>query len=90
MTIKHINIKIFGRVQGVFFRSSAINEAEKLNIKGFARNEDDGTVYFEAEGNREALDKFLRWGHEGPNLAQIEKVETEEGPLKNFSEFEVI
>lgn len=85
--LKHINIKIYGLVQGVFFRVSAKEQADKLDIKGFAKNEKDGTVYIEAEGNKENLDKFLAWCQAGPNLAQVEKVEITEGPLKNFSNF---
>lgn len=87
METKHLNIKIFGQVQGVFFRVSAKEEAERLGIKGFARNEPDGTVYIEAEGEKERLDEFIRWCHDGPEAANVEKVEISEGPLKNFSEF---
>lgn len=84
---KHLNIKVYGQVQGVFFRVSAKEEAEKLGIVGFAKNEPDGTVYIEAEGKEEDLDEFLKWCHEGPNLAKVEKIKISEGPLKNFSEF---
>lgn len=85
--MKHINIKIYGQVQGVFFRSSAKEGAEKLNIKGFARNENDGSVYIEAEGTSENLDKFLSWCKKGPEAAEVEKIEVSEGSIKNFSEF---
>lgn len=84
---KHLNIKIFGRVQGVFFRISAKKEAEKLGIVGFARNESDGSVYIEAEGEEKDLDKFLDWCKEGPNLAKVDKLEVRKGPLKNFKAF---
>lgn len=87
MEIKHLNIKVYGRVQAVFFRVSAKEEAEKLGIKGFARNESDGTVYIEAEGSEKDLDKFLDWCKEGPNLAKVDKVEIRVGKIKNFSEF---
>lgn len=85
--IQHLNIKIYGQVQGVFFRVSAKEEAEKLGIKGFARNERDGTVYIEAEGDEVNLDKFIKWCHDGPEAAKVDKVEITKGPLKNFSEF---
>lgn len=84
---KHLNIKIYGQVQGVFFRISAKQEADKLGIKGFARNEKDGTVYIEAEGEKNNLDKFLEWCKNGPDAAKVEKIEVTEIPLKNFSEF---
>ena len=88
MEIKHLNIKIYGLVQGIFYRATAKEEAEKLGIKGFARNETDGTVYIEAEGEKENLDKFISWCHKGPALAKVETVEVTKGPLKNFLEFE--
>lgn len=87
--IKHINIKIYGKVQGIFYRITAKEEAAKLNITGFARNEPDGSVYIEAEGEEEKLDQFINWCHKGSPLAKVAKVETTESSLKNFSGFEV-
>lgn len=86
---QHLNIKVYGLVQGVFFRATAKEQAEKLNIKGFAKNEPDGSVYIETEGEKENLDKFIKWCNIGPNMAQVEKVTVEEAKIKNFSEFEV-
>lgn len=45
--MKHISIRIYGRVQGVGFRVSAQKKADELGITGFVRNEPDGTVYLE-------------------------------------------
>ena len=85
---QHLNIKVYGLVQGVFFRSTAQKEAQNLNLTGFARNEDDGSVYIEAEGAKEDLDKFIEWCNVGPPIAQVEKVVVSEDKLKNFSSFE--
>lgn len=87
MENKHINIKISGHVQGVFFRETARKEAERLNIKGFVRNNPDGTVYIEAEGTIQQLDKFLEWCHDGPEAAQVEEVKVSKGKVKNFKGF---
>lgn len=87
--IKHLNIQIYGRVQGIFFRATAREIADKLGIKGFARNEPDGSVYIEAEGEAENLDKFIKWCNIGPSMADVEKVVVTEGQLKNFNDFEV-
>lgn len=86
--MKHLAIKISGNVQGVFFRHSAKQIAESLNITGFARNETDSAVYIEAEGTEENLKKFLGWCRIGPSSARVEKAEykfSEE--LKNFPVF---
>jgi len=87
--MKHLNIKIYGLVQGVFFRANAKKQADKLNITGFARNEPDGSVYIEAEGEEHNLNKFLKWCNIGPSMANVEKVEASEDNLKNFKEFEM-
>ncbi|MDP2671930.1 MAG: acylphosphatase [Candidatus Daviesbacteria bacterium] len=85
---KHFNIKIYGRVQGVFFRVTAREQAHNLSIKGFAKNESDGTVYIEAEGEGKNLKKFLSWCKVGPDGAKVEKIKISEGLFKNFAEFE--
>ncbi len=88
---KHLNVKISGRVQGVFFRYSAKRKAEKLDIMGFARNEPDGTVYIEAEGEEKTLKQFLAWCRKGPAFARVEKVESEFDPeTKKFIDFVII
>lgn len=86
-TINHLNIKIIGQVQGVGFRYSTQNKAKELEIKGFARNESDNSVYIEAEGEEENLNKFVQWVRQGVSSAQIEKVEVKEGEVKNFDNF---
>lgn len=87
--LKHLNIKVSGKVQGVFFRAQAKAKAEQLGILGFAKNEDDGSVYIETEGESNNLDKFLGWCKEGPSSAVVEKVEVNEGRIKNFSDFSI-
>lgn len=89
MKIKHYNIRVQGKVQGVFFRASARHRAQLLDICGFARNEKDGSVYIEVEGAEKNLSEFIGWCHEGPENAAVTAVKVEEGPLNRFSEFEV-
>lgn len=84
---KHWNIRVFGEVQGVFFRYSAKDKAEELGITGFARNEAGGSVYVEAEGEEEALRVFLEWCKKGPSSANVSNVESTEEALENYKEF---
>ncbi|KKQ78427.1 hypothetical protein A3E67_01845 [Candidatus Daviesbacteria bacterium RIFCSPHIGHO2_12_FULL_38_25] len=86
--IRHINVTIYGKVQGVFFRVTAKEKADTLGIKVLAENDPDGTVSIEAVGEKEKLDEFIKWCHLGPSLARVEKVEVAESKLKNFSGFE--
>ena len=88
--IKHISILISGKVQGVFFRASAKEKADELGIKGFARNQPDGRVYIEAEGDSEKLILFKTWCKSGPRGAQVEHTEVKEGDLQNFSDFSIL
>jgi|ERR1043165_9718883 acylphosphatase len=86
---RHFNIRVYGSVQGVFFRASARTHADALDISGLARNESDGSVYIEAEGEESNLKQFVEWCGRGPERAVVTKVEVQEAPLKNFPSFEV-
>ena len=86
---KHFNIIVHGTVQGVWFRDSTLKEAQKHGIKGFVRNEPDGSVYVEAEGQRDKLDELVNWCHSGPEKAVVTSVDVSEGDLKYFNEFSI-
>jgi acylphosphatase len=73
--LKRIELKVYGRVQGVNFRSFAKKHAEKLCICGYASNEIDGTVEVLAEGEEKALEQFIDFLKKGPTFAKVEKVE---------------
>jgi len=88
--LRKIELKIYGKVQGVFFRDSAKREAKKLGLFGFVRNEPDGTVYIVAEGEDEKLKEFIKWGEKGTNYAKVEKINIEyKKPTDEFSSFEI-
>ncbi|HLR36420.1 MAG TPA: acylphosphatase [Chitinophagaceae bacterium] len=90
MNVVHKNILVKGRVQGVYFRSSAFKEARKYNLKGFVRNESDGSVYIEAEGENEGMLEFIKWCRKGSAASDVTHVDVSKGELKEFSKFEVI
>lgn len=87
--MKHLAIKVSGKVQGVYFRASTKEIADQSGIKGFARNERDGSVYIEAEGTEEKLKQFVAWCHRGPAHAVVEHVNVEEGNVQGFKKFEI-
>ncbi len=88
--MKHIKIKINGKVQGVFFRASTKAVADQMGVKGFVKNEKDGSVYVEAEAEATILEMFVDWCNEGPQNANVENVEVVDGELKNYRNFEVV
>jgi len=87
--MKNIRIKVEGRVQGVFFRGSTKKTAEKLNIKGFVKNNHDGSVLIEAQGEEEKLNEFIRFCKTGPVHAIVDNIETEEIKLNNYRFFDI-
>lgn len=88
---RHLQIKIYGQVQGVGFRYAAKLTAQKLNLKGFAGNQDDDSVLIEVEGGKEELENFLTWCRRGPASAVVRKVEfyfTDK--IRGFADFQVL
>ena len=85
----HYKITVQGRVQGVWFRKYTQEAALAYGIKGFVENSGDGSVYVEAEGSGEELDRFLEWLHQGSPLSRVEKVIRREGQPVGFSSFEI-
>ena len=88
--VKLVEIRVYGGVQGVFFRESARQEARKLGLGGFARNEADESVYIEAEGGEDDLKKFVDWCRQGPEMAKVGRLDIEySSDLKFYKDFEI-
>lgn len=83
------SIHVFGKVQGVFFRASTKEKADELSIKGFVRNEPDGSVYIEASGDEGSVKEFIKWCNHGPGMAQVVNCVIQEIDKRNFSKFEI-
>lgn len=85
-----VNILIRGKVQGVSFRDSAKKVADDLGLAGLARNEADGSVHVELEGEEKEIERFVAWCHEGSELAKVEEVKVTRQPLNDFQGFRII
>ena len=70
-------MRVRGRVQGVYFRASTAECAQRLSLTGYARNETDGSVLVVAAGAAAALDELVEWLHQGPPMARVTSVEIE-------------
>lgn len=70
-------IRVTGRVQGVCFRASAVEEAERLGVSGFARNLSDGSVEVEVEGERRLVEAMVEWCGHGPRWARVDEARVE-------------
>lgn len=83
-------VKIFGQVQGVFFRWNTQRVAQGLKIKGYTWNEPDGTVGIIAEGEEDSLKKLIEWCHKGPAGAKVKNVKIIwEKPKREFKNFAI-
>ncbi len=87
MTKRRVALRISGRVQGVFYRREAQREGRKVGLTGFVRNEDDGSVYAEAQGGESAVGAFIRWCRRGPENARVDDVAVREIPLEEGEGF---
>jgi len=73
MTVR-AQVRITGRVQGVFYRQSTVEMARPLGISGWVRNLPDGSVEALFEGERETVERAVAWCRQGPPRARVEEV----------------
>lgn len=76
--MRRVRAVVSGRVQGVSYRASTVDEARRLGLVGWVRNKADGTVELEAEGPDDKVAALLTWCNDGPPAARVERVATEE------------
>ena len=81
-------LRIHGRVQGVWFRESMRQEAERLGIAGWVRNCRDGTVEAIVQGTAPAVEAITQWARRGPDQASVTRLEEIEEPVSNYAGFE--
>ncbi len=87
--MKCFAIKVYGKVQGVGFRFYTQKTALKLGVKGFVKNERDGSVYIEAKAKADVMEIFVEWAKKGPEWARVDKVSLQDLPMQNFDDFDI-
>ncbi len=70
--------RVVGQVQGVFYRATTQEQANKFNLTGYARNLPDGSVEVLACGEPQAVEALCDWLWEGPIHARVDNVECRE------------
>ena len=78
---------VSGRVQGVWFRASTRQQAIALGLTGEAVNLPDGRVEVVACGGPGALDALAAWLWQGPELARVDDVRSEEATERAYTGF---
>ena len=87
---KSVRLYVDGTVQGIFFRAFVKENAERHNVKGFARNLEDGRVEIFLEGEINDVDKMIELCKEGPKHSQIKRVEIKPERFQDFKTFKVL
>jgi acylphosphatase len=75
--LARLRMLVHGRVQGVFFRQAAAQEASSMGLRGWVRNLANGDVEIVAEGPRRELRILAAWAHQGPRRAHVTGVDEE-------------
>lgn len=88
MTV-HKNIRVKGKVQGVYYRASTVDMAKSLGLRGYVLNERDGSVYMEVEGEEADVGTMIEWARSGPPHARVEALEITDGAVVPFRTFEI-
>ena len=91
MPMTRAHVYVHGRVQGVFFRASARDNARLFDIKGWVKNCFDGSVEAVFEGKKDAVDNMVNWCRKGPSGALVEYIDVcWEEYSGEFDEFSVV
>lgn len=69
------HLLIYGKVQGVYYRASAVSEATRLGLSGWVRNRTSGSVEAVISGPNDQIKAFIKWAHEGPANAEVTHIE---------------
>ncbi len=85
--MKHLKIKVIGKVQGVWFRASTKDKADELGLHGYVKNEPDGSVFIEVSGAEKLIEDFLKWVKKGPELARVDELIVENNDKEYYDGF---
>jgi acylphosphatase len=85
-----IHLLIKGKVQGVFYRGSAKEQADRLSLTGWVKNTPKGDVEITATGDKTQLDTFIAWCNQGPPNAAVINVEVTPIPDTPFTGFNIL
>ena len=78
--MRRVRLMIRGLVQGVSFRASAAGAARRIGVSGWVRNQPDGSVLVEAQGQADRVDSMIDWCKDGPPHARVDGVQVIDMP----------
>lgn len=90
MTNIRAEVRVTGRVQGVWFRQNTKNTADQNRVHGWCRNNSDGSVEAVFEGDETAVKAVVDWCKSGPDLARVDDLRVEwQTPTGEFNRFQI-
>ena len=90
MEKKTLHLLVEGEVQGVFYRATAREKANELNIAGWVKNTKDGNVEIVCQAAEPVLQQFIKWCKQGPPKAKVEDVKVTEITSADFADFRIV
>ena len=87
---KSTRLTVSGSVQGVFYRRFVKDNADKLDVRGFVRNLENGSVEIFLEGDGDNVDAMIALCKRGPAHAALRKIEEKEEKFQDFKEFKIL
>jgi len=88
--MKAVKVIIYGKVQGVGFRNFVFLHAKRLNVKGYVKNNPDGTVEAVFEGDDDNINKIIELCKKGPERARVDKIDIKDIEINNYQDFRII
>ncbi len=82
------HLRVFGRVQGVYYRAWSVETATGLGLTGWVRNRKDGSVEANVTGQQEIVQNFIESCRSGPEHARVEDIQIEDGTDEGLDIFE--
>ena len=82
-------VRLFGRVQGVFFRQWTIDQARRLKVAGWIHNRRDGSLEAHLEGDEAAVKELTEQMRSGPSQARVDDMMIDEAEVADIKGFAV-
>jgi acylphosphatase len=89
MSTTAVQVRVTGRVQGVAFRWDAQQEAQRIGVTGWVRNEPDGSVLAHVEGEPDLVNDMVVWLRHGPRAANVRDCAVREAAVSGAHSFEI-
>lgn len=85
-----VHLVIQGKVQGVFYRATARDVAQSLDLRGWVKNTSEGYVEAMASGSEKAVQQFIEWCKRGPEKAVVTNVRVTAVTEETFPDFRIM